>query len=108
MKALLLNMTIGILAILTGKTGDIITIACFGALALYIISMLSFFKLRKNEPDLVRPFKVPGHPIVPGIALFIASVSFVAMTYHNIKVALIFFAIMGISFGIFKLSKKLN
>ena len=106
MKALLLNMTIGILAILTGQTGDIITIACFGALALYIISMLSFFKLRKHEPQLERPFKVPGYPIVPGLALVIASVSFVAMSYHNMKVALIFFAIMGVSFGIFKLAKK--
>ena len=92
--ALVVNMVIGIFAIFTGKTGDIITIACFGALALYIISMISFFKLRKNFPDLERPFKVPCYPYFPAIALSIASVAFCAMTYHNLKLALIFLAII--------------
>lgn len=35
--ALLVNMGIGIIALLTGRTGDIILIAVFGALALYIL-----------------------------------------------------------------------
>ncbi|MGZ8538303.1 MAG: ethanolamine permease, partial [Flavisolibacter sp.] len=57
-NALLANMFIGIIALLTGKTGEIIIIAVFGALTLYIFSMISLLKLRKKEPDLERPFKV--------------------------------------------------
>ena len=45
-NALVINALIGLIALLSGRTGDIITIACFGALTLYIISMLSLFKLR--------------------------------------------------------------
>ena len=92
--ALVLNMVVGILAIMTGKTGEIITIACFGALGLYIISMLAFFALRKKEPNMERPFKVPFYPYFPAIALIIASIAMVAMAWHNKMIFGIFVAIM--------------
>jgi ethanolamine permease len=95
--ALILNMCLGIMAILTGKTGEIITIACFGALGLYIISMISFFALRKKEPNLERPFTVPFYPAFPGIALVIASISIVAMTVYNPGLALIYFGVIAAS-----------
>lgn len=104
--ALILNMIIGIVALLTGQTGDIITIACFGALTLYVISMISFFKLRKNFPDLKRPYKVPFYPAYPLIALIIASISLVSMIIYNQSMAIIYFSIMGISFLAFKLFVK--
>jgi ethanolamine permease len=74
-NALLLNMLIGIVALLTGKTAEIITISVFGALTLYIISMIALLRLRKKEPGLHRPFKVPFYPASPIIALIIAAVS---------------------------------
>ena len=107
-KALLVNMLIGILALLTGKTGEIITIACFGALTLYIISMIAFFALRKKEPNMERPFKVPLYPIFPVLALSIATFSLVAMTVYNPTQALIFAGMMAITFlwFVFFRSKK--
>lgn len=97
-NALVINMLIGIVALLTGKTGEIITIACFGALSLYIISMISLFVLRKKEPNLERPFRVPLYPIFPGVALVIASIALMAITYYNPMLAAIFFGIMTGSF----------
>ncbi|MEQ8469599.1 MAG: ethanolamine permease [Marinoscillum sp.] len=93
-NALVINMVIGIIALLTGKTGEIITIACFGALTLYIISMIAFFQLRKKEPDLMRPFKVPLYPAFPAIALVIATLALIAMTIYNLKLAGIYALIM--------------
>ncbi len=93
-RALLVNMVIGILALLTGKTGEIITIACFGALTLYIISMIAFFALRKKEPEMPRPFKVPMYPVFPILALSIATFSLIAMTIYNLELALIYAAMM--------------
>lgn len=97
-NALIFNMLIGIIALMTGKTGEIITIACFGALALYIISMVSFFFLRKNEPDMERPFRVPFYPLFPALALSIATFSIIAMAWYNAGIALVFAGIMGLSF----------
>lgn len=105
-KALVFNMGIGIIALYTGKTADIITIACFGALSLYIISMVSMLALRRKEPNLERPFKVPFYPYSPIIALIIASVAFVAMTIYNPMVAMIYFGILAVSFLWFKLFYK--
>ncbi len=104
--ALLVNMAIGIVALATGRTSDIITIAGFGALTLYIISMVSLFVLRKNEPDMNRPFRVPFYPLSPFLALVIATFSIIVMSYYNFKLALIYFGILIVSFLIFKLVKK--
>ncbi len=101
-NALLINMSLGLLALFSGKTGEIITISVFGALTLYIISMLSVLRLRKSEPNLPRPFRVPLYPIFPIVALVIASFSFVAMAIYNVQLVLIYFLIIGISYGIFK------
>lgn len=105
-KALIFNMVIGIIALFTNRTGEIITIACFGALTLYIISMVSLFKLRKTEPNLERPFKVPMYPVFPLVALIIASVSLVAMTVYNLNLAAMFFGLLMVSWVVFRFTYK--
>lgn len=102
-NALFVNMLIGILALLTGRTGEVITISVFGALTLYITSMLSLLKLRQKEPALQRPFSVPLYPYFPIIALVIASFSFLAMVFYNQLLALIYFLLLVVSFGIYKI-----
>ncbi|WP_209328944.1 ethanolamine permease [Lunatimonas salinarum] len=102
-NALIFNMVIGIIALLTGKTGEIITIAVFGALVLYILSMVSFFALRKKEPNMERPFKVPLYPLFPATALVIAIISLIAMVVYNFMLALIFFAMLIGAYLFFRL-----
>ena len=105
-NALLVNMVIGIIALLTGKTAAIITISVFGALTLYIISMVAVLQLRKKEPALERPFKVPLYPLLPITALLIASFSFIAMCYFNSTLAIIYIAIMLACFTLFSFIKN--
>ena len=105
-NALLINMVIGIIALLTGRTDEIITIACFGALNLYIVSMIALLVLRKKEPDLERPFKVPLYPLSPIIALIIACIAFVAIAIYNPMLAFIYFAILLVAYIWFKLTYK--
>jgi ethanolamine permease len=105
-NALMVNMVIGIVALLSGKTSEIISISVFGALTLYILSMISMLRLRKIEPELERPFRVPLYPIFPVAALAIASISIIAMAVYNFKLALFYVLLMVLSFGFFKLLKK--
>ncbi|HEY0679050.1 MAG TPA: ethanolamine permease [Chitinophagaceae bacterium] len=100
-NALLINMGVGIIALLTGKTGDIIIMACFGALTLYVLSMIAMLVLRKNEPELQRPFKVPLYPYFPVTALIIATLSLIAMTTLYFKISLIYFGILAVSYILF-------
>jgi ethanolamine permease len=46
-------------------TAAMITMAVFGAIVMYIMSMLSLFKLRKSEPNLERTFRAPCYPLMP-------------------------------------------
>ncbi len=104
--ALLVNMGIGLLTLLTGKTSEIITIACFGALTLYVLSMLALIRLRRQEPALERPFRVPGYPVTPLLALVIAIVALIAITIANPLLAMIFLAMLALSYGWFRLFYK--
>lgn len=99
------NMVIGIFALLSGKTSEIIVISVFGALTLYIISMVSILLLRKQEPELYRPFRVPFYPIFPIVSLAIATVSIIAMLIFNLKPGLIYFSILALTFLLYRTFK---
>lgn len=72
--ALVANALVGLVALASGQTADIISVAVLGALTLYVISMAALFKLRAARPDLPRPFRVPLYPVVPAVALLLAVV----------------------------------
>jgi len=105
-NALLLNMLLGIGALLTGRTADIITISVFGAITLYIISMITVVVLRIKEPGLQRPFRVPFYPAFPLIAMTIAIGAMVAMLVYNQLLGGIYFLILLGSFFMFKIFAK--
>ncbi|SEI77648.1 ethanolamine permease [Pseudomonas sp. NFR16] len=104
-RAILAGGVVGILAILSDGlvnlqgmtlTAAMITMSVFGAIVMYIVSMLSLFKLRRSEPDLERSFRAPGYPIVPGIALVLAIVCLVAMVWFNLVICGIFLCLMAV------------
>ncbi|HWW38864.1 ethanolamine permease [Pedobacter sp.] len=105
-NALLGNMVIGILALLSGKTSEIIIVSVFGALTLYIISMISIILLRKQEPGLHRPFRTPFYPVFPVVSLVIAVVSILAMFIYSFQLGLIYFSILIITFLLYKIFKR--
>lgn len=104
--ALIANMCIGIVLLLTNKTGDIIIISVLGALTLYILAMLSLIALRRKDPNTHRPYKVPGYPFVPALAMVLAMVTFVLIGIYWIKLMLIYLAILLVSYIIYKIFYK--
>ncbi|MBM3466156.1 MAG: amino acid permease, partial [Armatimonadetes bacterium] len=109
-RAILAGGAIGILAIFSDQvivlggqplTANIITMSVFGALVMYVVSMLSLFKLRRTEPNLERPFSAPGYPLLPAIALAIAVVSLVTVAWLNVWVFAVFAALMAGGYGYF-------
>ncbi|HEY9197155.1 MAG TPA: amino acid permease, partial [Mucilaginibacter sp.] len=87
-------------------TGQIITLSVLGAVAMYLMSMLSLFILRKKEPGLERPFAAPFYPVFPAIALIICAVCFFAIMYFNFTVSIIFLGGMALVAIIFILMGK--
>lgn len=105
-NALIFNTILGIIILCTGKTAEIIVISVFGALTLYIFSMLAVLQLRRKSPELNRPFRVPFYPFTPIVALVLAIICLVALCYYNVLLAICYFGILLFFFLLFKFLKK--
>ena len=104
-NALLFNMIVGVLILISNSTATIIILAVFGALLVYFFSVLSMMILRKTEPNLHRPFRVPFYPIIPIISLCLTIVSLLAMVFYNFSLALIFVSIILVAWVVFRITK---
>jgi APA family basic amino acid/polyamine antiporter len=62
---------------LTGTYGQLLDYVIFAALIFYVLTMIALFRLRKLRPDLPRPYKAFGYPVVP--ALYIVAATAVAL-----------------------------
>lgn len=58
---------------LSGKYGDLLDYIMFSVVFFYILSVVAIFVLRRKKPELERPYKVWGYPIVPILYILLAS-----------------------------------
>jgi len=93
-NALIVGFVVGMIALGTGKTGDIILLAIFGALTLYIASTLALFRLRKTEPELHRPYRTPLYPFVPALGLVLSLIAMAAMITSRPELFAVYAVIM--------------
>jgi APA family basic amino acid/polyamine antiporter len=67
--ALVFQGSIACLMALTGTFEELTSLFVFAAWIFYALSVVSMFRLRKIAPDLTRPYRTWGYPVVP--ALFV-------------------------------------
>lgn len=58
----------------TGTFDQLTNYVVFSAWIFYGLTGFAVFVLRKNRPEILRPFKVPGYPWVPALFVFMAGV----------------------------------
>ena len=58
---------------LTGKYGDLLDYVMIIVMIFYILTIYGLFILRKKRPDLPRPYKAFGYPIIPFVYIVLAS-----------------------------------
>ena len=73
---------------LSGKYGDLLTMVSFVGVLFYILTIIGIFILRKKEPNLPRPYKAVGYPVLPIIYIIMASVFCVGLVYAQPKYSL--------------------
>jgi ethanolamine permease len=112
-RAIIAGAVVGVAAIMGDSfqfagqtlTANLITMSVFGAIVMYIVSMLSLFALRKNEPHLDRPFAAVAYPIFPAIALGLATISLLTMIYFNQQLTIVFFGLMALGYVYFSMTQ---
>lgn len=101
--AIIVPGIVWILGVVSGQADKLIMLAVLGAVSLYIISMVSLFLLRKNAPELERPWRAPFYPVFPGIALVLATGIFIAIAALNPMIFAIYLAMLVLGYGYFRL-----
>ena len=55
--------------IVSGTFNTVLALCAFFFVLAYTLSLVSVFALRRREPETTRPFRVPGYPVTPALAL---------------------------------------
>ncbi|NVB38698.1 ethanolamine permease [Pseudenhygromyxa sp. WMMC2535] len=65
-------------------TGDLLMqMAVFAALISYVMMMASHFVLRRRHPELARPYRTPGAPLTPAIALVLSLLALSSTLFYG-------------------------
>lgn len=68
--ALIFQCWMGSLMAMTGTFEDLTSLVMFGSWIFYGLAVVSMMRMRRTEPNLPRPFRTWGYPVIP--VLFIA------------------------------------
>ncbi len=58
---------------LSGKYGDLLDMVSFIVVIFYILTIIGIFILRKKRPEMERPYKAFGYPVLPAIYILMGT-----------------------------------
>lgn len=62
-----IQCVVAALLCLSGKYGDLLDMVSFVVVIFYVLTILGIFILRKKRPDVERPYKAFGYPVLPAL-----------------------------------------
>ncbi|MGL5615054.1 MAG: APC family permease [Sarcina sp.] len=68
-NAMLLTVVLAIIYALSGQFNLLCNLTIFTVWIFYVMIFVGVILLRKRKPDLYRPYKVIGYPVIPAIAI---------------------------------------
>jgi APA family basic amino acid/polyamine antiporter len=63
-----------VLLTLSGQYNDLLDYVIFAVLLFYILTISGIFVLRRTRPDMPRPYRAWGYPVLPAMYILIAAV----------------------------------
>jgi basic amino acid/polyamine antiporter, APA family len=70
--SLILQAIWACILVLSGTYSDLLDYVIFAALLFYVLTVCGLFVLRKKRPDLERPYKAWGYPVLPALYIVMA------------------------------------
>ncbi|MCU0246607.1 MAG: APC family permease [Bryobacter sp.] len=59
---------------LSGRYSDLLDYVIFAVLLFYILTIAGLFVLRRRKPEMERPYRAIGYPVLPALYIVVASV----------------------------------
>lgn len=70
---------------LSGTYSNLLNYVIFAALLFYVLTVSGLFVLRKKRPDLERPYKTIGYPVLPALYVLLAALVMVDLLWIKPK-----------------------
>jgi APA family basic amino acid/polyamine antiporter len=58
---------------LSGSYGQLLDYVIFAVLVFYILTIAGLFVLRRTQPDVPRPYRAFGYPVLPALYILMAA-----------------------------------
>lgn len=68
---------------LSGRYGDLLDYVIFTVLIFYILTIIGIFLLRRKRPDILRPYKAFGYPVLPALYVLAASAICISLLLYK-------------------------
>ena len=81
--ALWLQCVIAALWCLSGRYGDLLDMISSVVVIFYVLAIIGIFRLRKSQPDIPRPYKAFGYPVLPMIYIVMGIIFIVLMAVYK-------------------------
>lgn len=108
--AMVFTVSLSVLLILMGKevAAVLSDIAVFFFVISYISGFSSLIRLRKKEPELPRPFKVPGYPFVPYFLVICSVLFLVGAVLQDVRSSAFALVFVGISYPLYRIVTRMS
>jgi basic amino acid/polyamine antiporter, APA family len=72
-----------ILLTLSGQYGDLLDYVIFAVLLFYILTIGGLFRLRHTRPDMERPYRAVGYPVLPALYIVVAGIIEILLLWNK-------------------------
>jgi len=72
-NALVVQCVWACLLTVSGTYGDLLDYVIFAVLIFYVLTMIGLFVLRRKRPEVERPYRAFGYPVLPAVYIVLAS-----------------------------------
>ena len=97
---------IALLVITRGRIGDLLSGVVFADWIFFGLGAASVFVLRRTRPEVPRPYRAWGYPIVPGFFVLAAMFGIVSAYVASLRTSLLGTAILLVGVVVFYLSQR--
>jgi APA family basic amino acid/polyamine antiporter len=94
------------IVVLSGWFDDLYNFVIFGSWILYLMTAVSVFVLRRKRPDLNRPYRVIGYPLVPVLFIGVAALLLVSTLQTRPRESLMGLGLMALGLPFYFLWKR--
>ena len=81
--ALWVQCAVASLLCLSGRYGDLLDMVAFVVVIFYVLTIIGIFVLRKKRPEMERPYKAWGYPILPAIYILLGISFCIALIFQK-------------------------